>query len=477
MSSAPLNIAENIFLRHPASATAIITEDSHLSYGDLNQRSSAIVKELRATLATSPAKRIALRAHGSPHYIVTALAILRYGACFIPVPEELAEPEQQKLLSTTAAETLVTICTDGNLKITRLSPPPPSFPCNQFHNLNPAFIRFSSGTTGKAKGVVISHQSLLERIHTANHALAISPQDRIFWALPMAHHFAVSIILYLYFGASTILSDQHLGAEMLRAMKKHGATIFYGSPFHIKLLSAAAATCDASPRLRKIISTASKLDASTAETFFAAFGIPVTQALGIIEAGLPIINNDPQEASQCPTSIGRPNRTFEARVNSSGLLQIRGPGMFDAYLHPWQLRSEVVDEDGWFSTGDIAEVDAQGLFHLKGRAISCINVGGLKCFPEEIEAILNSHPAIRASRVFSRPNPITGFSPAAEIVPADPSNPPTIATIIKHCREHLAAYKIPLSIQTVTAIQTTPSGKIPRNTDIATVPLNTTPSC
>ncbi|NCQ36062.1 long-chain fatty acid--CoA ligase, partial [bacterium] len=151
--------------------------------------------------------------------------------------------------------------------------------------------------------------------------------------------------------------------------------------------------------------------------------------------------------------------------------------MFDAYLHPWQLRSEVVDEDGWFSTGDIAEVDAQGLFHLKGRAISCINVGGLKCFPEEIEAILNSHPAIRASRVFSRPNPITGFSPAAEIVPADPSNPPTIATIIKHCREHLAAYKIPLSIQTVTAIQTTPSGKIPRNTDIATVPLNTTPSC
>ena len=168
-----------------------------------------------------------------------------------------------------------------------------------------------------------------------------------------------------------------------------------------------------------------------------------------------------QSAREKPGSVGRPLPDFEAEVRADDELFLRGPGLFDAYLLPWQLRSEVL-HDGWFRTGDLARVDADGDIFLLGRSHSVINVGGLKCFPEEIEAILAEVPGVLAARVVGRENARFGAVPVAEIEAQDPQHPPSVGGMISHCRKALAAYKVPVSFQVVTKVPRTASGKIQR---------------
>ena len=174
------------------------------------------------------------------------------------------------------------------------------------------------------------------------------------------------------------------------------------------------------------------MSAETARAFLQRFGVPIAQGFGIIEAGLPLVNTD--AAADKPLSIGRPDDVEvwlrgENAPGDLGELCLRGPGIFDAYLVPWQEREDVL-RDGWFATGDLATRDEDGHLFLQGRSKSVINVGGMKVFPEEIEAVLNTHPAVRESRVFgeaharwemmpSRANrPAGGGSPARECRPA-----------------------------------------------------------
>jgi endonuclease YncB( thermonuclease family) len=225
------------------------------------------------------------------------------------------------------------------------------FPVGAFESLNPAFIRFSSGTTRVSKGVILSHESLLERILAANQGLDLCAGDRVLWTLPMAHHFAVTIILYLYNGVTTVLETSHEPEAIFRAAKVNRTNLLYGSPFHIARL-AQCAEAGPLPYLRMAISTASALNADVAAAFEKRFGIPVTQALGIIEMGLPLLNR--RHAHDMPTALGQPLPGYDVMVSADGELLLRGPGMFDAYLSPWQPR-ELVMRDGSV-TGRVVKV-------------------------------------------------------------------------------------------------------------------------
>ena len=154
-------------------------------------------------------------------------------------------------------------------------------------------------------------------------------------------------------------------------------------------------------------------------------------------------------------------RIFRPRSARGDELYLRGPGIFDAYLRPWRKR-ETVLEDGWFRTGDLARIDADGDVFLLGRSHSVINIGGLKCFPEEIEGVLNELPGVAAARVKGRENARFGAVPVAEIEPADPCRPPTPGEMASYCRRALASYKVPVSYQIVERIPRTASGKIQR---------------
>jgi long-chain acyl-CoA synthetase len=445
-----MNIVERIFQAADRTAVALICENEEITYGRLMEMTETAV----VPIAASPAARVGLDCPNGIAHVVLALAIVRAGKCLVPLASELAPRERERVIRETGVGAMV----DGSGNVREVAVGELPFDEAALAALNPAFIRFSSGTTGTSKGIILSHESLLARVTAANRGLDIGPADRIVWILPMAHHFAVSIMLYLLHGATTIIENSHLAEDVLNAATTHGGTVLYGAPFHHALL-ASESSGRAWPTLRLAVSTAATLPLATAQAFVERYGLPLSQGLGIIEVGLPLLNLN--AAREKPGSVGRPLPDYRAEVRSDGELFLRGPGMFDAYLQPWRPRAKVLEE-GWFRTGDLARIDEDGDIHLLGRSYSVINIAGLKCFPEEIEAVLCELPDVLCARVSGKANPRFGAVPVAEIVPRDPANPPKISALAAHCRGALARYKVPVEFRLVESVPLTPSGKIQR---------------
>lgn len=485
------SIVESIRERAQSEATALVQKERSLSYRELFERCDAIAAIIRPHLVASPGRvdrlRVGVHFPSCLDYVPLALATLAAGACFVPIPDELADEEKRELLARTALDLVLVIESAaawipveaqrlGDLEvngqkvlIARIpATQEATFPRDGFEAINPAFIRFSSGTTGKSKGVLLSHESLLQRITAANEGLQIGPGDRILWVLPMAHHFAVSIVLYLYFGATTIIEETHLGEDLLRAGAEQKATVMYGSPVHYRQLVEAPDIAQWTT-LRLAVATAAALDAATAEKFRTRFGRDLIQGLGIIELGLPLMNLT--GAVEAPEAIGLPlpqyacllkdDSGLEPPPGEPGEICLRGPGMFDAYLDPWLPRAQVVDADGWFATGDLGKRDAAGRVTICGRKKTLINVGGMKVFPEEVEAILDAHPKVQRSLVEARLHPLYGEVPVARYIAAA-EGAPTAMELRTHLRAHLAGYKIPLMFTAVPELPLTASGKLKR---------------
>ncbi len=482
-----MNLVDLIFTPQRRALRALVSPDGAWTYGELEaavHRTAAALREAGLPpRSAGRVPRVALACPNSAEHVVLALAILAAGACLVPVAGELAAPEREAVLRTVAVDALVIadafpwperqggerlsgVCA----RFTRLAPPEsvPAFEEAALAALDPAFIRFSSGTTGRAKGVILSHRSLHERICVANRRLQITEADCVVWILSMAHHFAVSIMLYLLNGATTGIAPSHLGEELLAVGREWGGSVLYGAPFHHALLAAEPSGA-AWPTLRLAISTAASLPESTARAFEARYGVPLTQALGMIEAGLPLLNT--VSAREKPTSVGRPGEGLEVSLRDPatggpvaegevGELLLRGGGMFDAYLDPWQPREALLTPERFFPTGDLARCDAEGDYHLVGRVKTVINVGGMKCFPEEIEAVLLGHPGVAAVRVVGRVHERFGAVPVAEIVPE--GGAPSIPSLVAHCRAALAGYKVPVAFTFHDRLPQTASGKIRR---------------
>lgn len=330
-----------------------------------------------------------------------------------------------------------------------------------------AFIRPSSGTTGNSKGVVISHRAVFERTAAANNGLMLNENDVMLWVLPMAFHFVVSVLLYIRYGVCMIISDHFTAAAIVTNANLYHATHLYASPLHYRLL-AAEKSDNKFNTLKKAISTSALLEPAVSKAFFDKYGIPVSQAYGIIEIGLPFINNERENSKS--ESIGKALPEYSAAIldehgralpiGSRGAFAIKGPGMFSGYLWPVVSLEEVL-ADSWFLTGDIAEMDKDGFVFIKGRTKSMINVSGNKVFPEEVEAVLKLHPEVEESRVYGGKHPVTGELVEAEIV-LKPMAKPNAEEIISFCRKHLLSYKIPQRIFFVDEIRKTKTGKISR---------------
>ncbi|MDB6174157.1 MAG: AMP-dependent synthetase and ligase [Chthoniobacteraceae bacterium] len=445
-----MNIVDLIFSKADRGAVALIADGIELTYGELITRTDAA----SVSIAAAQAARIGLDCPNGIAHVVLALAIVRAGKCLVPIASELARPERARLIKETGIGAIVDAA--GQVREIPLNGEL-GFDEKTLEALNPAFIRFSSGTTGRSKGIVLSHESLLARVTAANRGLGITQADRIVWILPMAHHFAVSIMLYLLHGATTIIVGSHLAEDVLGAGRIHGGTILYGAPFHHALLAGDASGLPW-PSLRLAVSTAAALPLATAKAFESRFGLSLSQGLGVIEAGLPMLNLDAQKEK--PASVGRPLPDFSVDIRD-GEIFVRGPGMLDAYLTPWRTRDEIL-EKGWFRTGDLGRIDLDGHVFLEGRSHSVINVAGLKCFPEEIEAVLCAMPEVRLARVVGKTHSRVGAVPVAEIVPRDFTHPPKLSALVAHCRAALARYKVPVEFKIVESVPLTPSGKIRR---------------
>jgi long-chain acyl-CoA synthetase len=195
----------------------------------------------------------------------------------------------------------------------------------------------------------------------------------------------------------------------------------------------------------------------------------VSQAYGIIEIGLPIMNHI--KSSEHPDAVGYtlPDYTVvilddnndPLPVGRIGHLGIKGPGMFDAYLLPAQVREEVL-VNGYFLTADYASQSADGLVKIEGRAKSVINISGIKIFPEEIEAVLETIPEIKLARISSSPHNLLGQVIEGEIVLHEGATI-DIEEVLTYCRKRLSNFKAPQRLKIVSELPLTNTGKLRRD--------------
>ncbi|MGH0033314.1 MAG: class I adenylate-forming enzyme family protein [Myxococcota bacterium] len=441
-----------------------------VSYARLVADFEALGAELREK-GVAPGDRCGLRARQGRPFVEAALGILAADACMVPIPDDTAGDALATAVKESSLHHLLEALPERRFESFADVPAVDGRGDALFRSLAPAYMRFTSGTTHLRKGVIVGAEAVAARLENGNRSLGIGPEDRILWLLPMAHHFLVSILLYLRFGATILLPKSSFAAPVLDLAAREHPTVLYASPYHYGMLAK-----DASERglagVRLAVSTADGLRAETADLFRQRFGFPLVQALGIIEVGLPVMNRASAETK--PTALGRPTPGYEIWLRGddgaplaesgperTGEICIRGTGLFDAYLSPFTLATDALD-DGSFRTGDQGWFDADGDLHLEGRRSNRINMAGMKFFCEEVEAAIDAHPAVTASRVYPKLHPALGEIPAAQIVVAAGHEAPDRRTLAAFLRERLAGYKIPREFEVVESLPMTATGKVKR---------------
>lgn len=458
--------------------TALIEGERKITYGQLISDTESCANILRQN-GISQFDRVGLLCEDSPEYIAASLAILSLSAVVVPIttqqkPEEINAiiekinldffvcESAQRPASTHSCSAAFKLAGKQFLieKLTPSQNPPPAY-----YERNPAFIRFSSGTTGTSKGVLLSHESIMDRLDAANKGLQVTSNDVVLWVLSMSFHFVVTILLFLRSGATIVLCGQRYPASLIEGINLHGGTFIYASPFYYSLLShTEELNREALKNIRLAISTTIKLSEEVATDFYNKFGFELAEAYGIIEVGLPFIRLSGGREKR--GSVGKPLPNFELRIDNPdndgiGEINLKGPGMLDAYFSPWQTRENIRD-GGWFKTGDLGKLDADGFLFLAGRSKEVINLGGLKIFAQEVESILNLHPQVAESIVYGVPHPEYGQLPMAKIVLIADSPSVDLDELRQHCAARLAQYKIPKKFEIVAHIPKTASGKVKR---------------
>jgi long-chain acyl-CoA synthetase len=472
-----MNIVETIRQETKAHAekTAIVEGDRTITYGELLDRITDLADLLTAR-GVCAGQRIAFRSSDGIDYVIGALALLQCGAAVVPVADSLTATEIQETIDRIDVHGILTQMTMPSAGIDSSEPLNNAFRFQprrasalheqECRDMGAAFIRFSSGTTGESKGVVLSHRTIVDRTDAANQGLAISDGDVILWVLGMSHHFVVSILLFLRKGATIIVANQNFPFSIIEAAQQFPITFIYGSPVHYYLLAISdAVSPQALSRVRMAISTSMKMPLAICTQFTSKFAISPREAYGIIEIGLPFINTDSNAGEN---TVGRILPDYQLRIanpdeHGVGEVLIKGKGMFDAYFSPWRPREQCLD-DGWFDTGDLGRLDDRGRLCLLGRSKTVLVCAGMKVFPEEVEEVINAMPGVRTSLVSGRDHPQYGQVPVAQVViAADVSDPDTLlAELRAHCFAKLSSYKVPIEFRAVPELAKTPSGKIAR---------------
>lgn len=448
---------------------ALIEETRTVTYAELVQQTRDFAAKLQ-TAGVRSGSRVGLCFPNGIAYVAWTYALWQAGAVVVPIPtectgDEIAEIcaalQLQALLTPKFREASVTLGPDCHF--TRLA----AADAAGGADANLAFIRFTSGTTSARKGVALSHETIRDRVASANRAFGITADDTVIWCLPMAHHFLITIVLYLGAGATVVLARHVVAKPYLEAVNHWKGTVLYAAPFHYAML-ARDNSAAMLPSVRLAVSTTCALPQSVADDFHRRFGIALVQGLGVIELGLVCLNStDPRGRwnSVGPAAGDMKVRIVNPDAEGVGEVAVSGPGICDAYAAPSLPREQVL-RDGWFFTGDLGRIDADGFLYLLSRKTAVINLAGRKVFPEEIEVVLDRHPAVRESRVYGRPHPHLGEVVEAELVLAQPDL--NLDIIRQYCRDHLASYKIPARFTVVSALPRTPvTGKILRAATVA----------
>lgn len=332
-----------------------------------------------------------------------------------------------------------------------------------------AAILYTSGTTGKPKGAMLSHKNLLANVKQLDAASDLGTDENFLCALPMFHSFGwtVCVLLPLYLGCTITVLDVFRPKEALATLVDGGITVFCGVPAMLAVLARAVDAPVSLPNIKFVISGGAPLAPTVQEAFEAKFGAPVYEGFGLSEAS-PVATLNPIGGVRKAGSIGVTLPGVEARIvddemrtlpiGEVGELAVRGDNVMLGYHNlPDETAQALVD--GWLRTGDLAREDEDGYFFIVDRKKDLIIISGFNVYPREIEEALLTHPKVQDAAVVGVPDPVKGETIKAFVVPKEGQELER-SELTEFLKPKLARYKIPRVFQFVESLPRSPSGKV-----------------
>jgi long-chain acyl-CoA synthetase len=460
-----VNVASSVEIgrrRHPG-RPALIFETTAISYQRLDEMANRESNRL-AALGIARGDRVALCLPNTPQFVASYLGALKLGAIVVSVNPALAEAEVCFMLNDSGAAHVV-----RDPDLWRDDDQPASgVTAIEMASTDPAVIVYTGGTTGGSKGATLSHGNVVFTMESKRRYLRIRPEDRMLLFLPLFHCFGQNAILNagLHSGATLVLHRTFDKARILESIARDRVTILCGVPAKFAVL------CDAaSPEqligVRYFMSAAAPLPLELETRWQAKFGQPIHQGYGLTETSPFASYNHP--TLYRPGSIGVPIDGVEMAIadidtgkilsaGAAGEIVIKGPNVMLGYWNRPDATSEAI-RDGWFRTGDIGHIDADGYFFIEDRLKDMIIVGGYNVYPAEVENALYHHAAVSEAAAFGVPNPVLGERVRAAVTLRRGASA-TGAELIAGCRAHIADYKLPVEIDFVPALPKSRVGKV-----------------
>mgnify|MGYP003588202262 CR=1 FL=1 len=338
-----------------------------------------------------------------------------------------------------------------------------------------AVLFFTSGTTGTPKSVPLTHANILDNVAgTLQHLEGLREGETLLNVLPNFHAFGFTVcsMLPLVGGLAQVIMPTFMPAEnTLNALLASEASVVVGVPTMIALLLGAAARGGVQcPSVKMIVSGGDRFPVHLDGRCQEVFGVGVLEGYGLTETS-PVVSINPAAHNRRLGTVGSLLPGFEAQVRNAageilapgdeGVLWLRGPSVTSGYFDAPDLTAQRFD-GGWFNTGDMVRLDADGYLSILERVSDLIIVSGFNVFPQDVESVLRTHPGVRDIAVVGVPHAVSGEIVQAFVVP-NPEVPVTVRELAAFCRDRLAHYKIPRSWAFVDEFPRSSIGKVLRH--------------
>ncbi|MFO7648470.1 malonate--CoA ligase [Halomonas campaniensis] len=482
-------------MRERGDADFITTREGRgYTYAEALAASARLAGALTA-LGVQQGDRVAVQVDKSPEAILLYLACLRIGGVYLPLNtgytgDEIryflsdAEPalfvcrpasleEARGLAAETGCPAVATLGTtaDGSL-MEQAAQATPREAIVELGERDLAAILYTSGTTGRSKGAMLTHRNLGSNAETLRQAWHFTPEDRLIHALPIfhTHGLFVACNVTLMTGSSMLFLPK-FDADVIFEEMPRGSVLMGVPTFYTRLVADDRLTPEVTAQMRLFVSGSAPLTAETHREFEQKTGHAILERYGMTETNMNISN--PYDGERRAGTVGMPLPGVEYRITDRethepvpageiGMLEIRGPNVFIGYWRmPEKTREELLD-DGFFITGDLAMVDERGYVHIVGRDKDLVISGGYNVYPKEVEQLIDELEAVHESAVIGLPHPDFGEGVTAVVV-RRPGATLDEAGVLAHLDGRLAKYKQPKRVFFVDTLPRNTMGKVQKN--------------
>jgi long-chain acyl-CoA synthetase len=471
-------------------AVAIKLDDAELTYSQLDGASAHVAGLLRSK-GVEPGDRVGIMLPNVPYFPVVYYGALRLGAVVVPmnvllkgreVAFYLKDPEAKVLFAwhdfaeaaeqgASGTDAEVVLVKPGEFEDMVGSADPVTEVADRSGE-DTAVILYTSGTTGTPKGAELTHDNLVSNVETILETLIqIKDDDVVLGALPLFHSFGQTCGLNscIAAGGTLTLIPRFDPDKALEIVERDRVTIFEGVPtMYVAMLNADSAGSADTSCLRLCVSGGSAMPGEVLRAFEDKFGCKILEGYGLSETS-PVASFNHPDRERKVGSIGTPVAGVEMRVvdedggeveqGEVGEIAIRGPNVMKGYWRKDDATAEVMDDDGWFRTGDMAKVDEDGYFFIVDRKKELIIRGGYNVYPREVEEALYGHPAVQEAAVVGVPDDRLGEEVGAAVVLKSGEDVST-DDLREYVKNEVANYKYPRKIWVVDELPKGPTGKI-----------------